>query len=106
MLKKEPWPGWTSGRDKAVLELDISEDDLKVRYGLDIIRDRDDQLGWFSAAHFLDDIVGPVVIYRYDHAPSKAATVFVDSESDLAVAASRIVEVMQLEPSEILVRAA
>jgi hypothetical protein len=98
MLSQGKWPGWPSGDSQFIMDLAMRTEELQSRYGLKFIRERDD-LGWFEAAHFIDQVVGPVVIYCYDYSPSGGALVYVDVSVDPTVAVPRLVDVLELERS-------
>ena len=61
MLENVPSPGWPSGDHQEIIELSMTVDEMKSRYGLEFLREKD-QLGWFYATHFVDSEIGPVVI--------------------------------------------
>ncbi len=105
MLAQGEWTGWKSGRDVPVMELALNPYDLSERYGLEFTREEDEQLGPFSATHFFDEELGPVAIFAYDQSPSKTATVFVDSWTDVHQAVKRLYQVLGLASADVLVDA-
>jgi hypothetical protein len=98
MLDQSEWKGWPSGKCEQTLAVTISQEEFERLYGLKFIRDHEPGLGGFNAAHFIDDQIGPVVIFKFDHL--EHPLIEIDANVDPSVGIARLISVLGLKPGQ------
>lgn len=91
---------WPSGDCKAVIQLRLSTDAISEKFGLKFKREKDD-LDWGKFSHFIDEVVGPILLIEYENSPISGLDVYVDVGIDNRIAIERIRSVLQIKESDI-----
>lgn len=98
MLKQSGWTGFPSGDERVAMEIKLSRSEIENTYSLEFISG-EDSLGRLDWTYFNDELLGPVVIVRYENSPSGMAIVYVDSTVALRVAVPHLRALFDLDPS-------
>ena len=83
-----------------MMRLSFEPETLSEKFDLEFAEGKDD-LDYFLASHFFDEIIGSVVLIRYRNAPQSGTPVYVDSQFSCNVAIERIINVLRLEPEHV-----
>jgi hypothetical protein len=103
----KPFPGWPSGGERDVLYLTLAWDEVRDRYNLcNWIDDVDNNLNIpLKVAYFVDDVLGPVALVHYFHAPCLdrdwKIEVIVDKDINVELATGRLIETLALRENDI-----
>lgn len=100
MLDTSDFKGWPNGDGKPILELCLTPVDIENRYRIVFKREKDD-LDWLLASHFIDSIVGPIVMMRHENSPSTGTIVYVDINVDSNEALERVKHILGLKITEV-----
>lgn len=103
----EPFPGWSSGREREVIFLTLTWEEIRERYNIsNWVDDVDKNLGVpIKIAHFIDDEIGPVLFIQYFHyadATRNWIEVVIDANQNVELAVSRLIKTLSLQQSDIL----
>jgi hypothetical protein len=99
-LNFEPFPGWPSKDNKPVLEVKIPLHELSEKFEFKVIKEKDD-LDFYTATHYIDEVIGPVLLMRYDGEPSYITAFYVDSNVNNQVAVDRIKNVLGINDQDV-----
>jgi hypothetical protein len=103
----EPFPGWSSGREREVMFLTLTWEEIRERYKIsNWVDDVDNNLNVpIKVGYFADDKIGPVVLVQYFHYADFTRNwveVIIDANQNVELATSRLIETLSLQEGDIL----